>query len=116
MKNKRMFYKDMIVNSIDLSDYGINTDGMSIKEQLQEVYKTFRSEYDHEIKRYGKYQAFESWLRGLPTCLTPDCFYDSDILSLAKEYGFVLDTERKEDKFLNEYWTKLMRAFYNLID
>jgi hypothetical protein len=100
--------KQLILDSIDGSDYGVitNTDAQKIKF----LKDTFESEYGWAVSRMGKQKAIEEWLRGIPSAITLP-FYNDDILEVAKKWGTLSKnpTEKEEDKILNNYW-KLMAS------
>ena len=108
------FFEQTIIDSIDFEGYDLPKN-QSDFDKIQNVYKTFLSEYGWSIKRIGELNSFKEWLQGLPSVLTVP-FYNYAILENAKNAGFVLDTEDKEDTFLNLYWERLSKAFFNLKD
>jgi len=67
-----------LVQCIDLQGY----------EGYANVYSVFVAEKDYEIARVGELQAFQDWLRGLPSCLTIT-FQDYDIGLLWESLGVV---------------------------
>ena len=78
-------------------------------ERLQFLYDTFVTEYwyDYNKKYYHNniYNAFASWLQGLPSSFNID-FANYRILEIAKEWGsLAIDaTEKQEDKILANWW------------
>lgn len=100
--------KQLILNSIDTSDYDVNIN--TIEDKIRFVEKTFLSEYGYSVTKLGKQKAIQEWLMGLPSILTLP-FYNVDILNLAKQWGALKNnaTERAEDKILSNYW-KLMAS------
>ena len=62
---------------------------------------------------------FCEWLRGLPSVLTVP-FYNSEILENALQYAKENNDKqlrlqvRKEESFLNDYWDKVVHAFFTL--
>jgi hypothetical protein len=92
----------------------INSDDTTFKDhkhKLQYAYNRFISEYGHEIKRYGEFNAFASWLSGLALDLD---FYNCDILKLAREWGQDPKTEAQEDKIINQYWNFMTNQYFKL--
>lgn len=121
MKNYKTFYENIIINSIDLEAYDLNNE-VYLYDKIKTTYNIFKSEYLYEnnLKRYGTEQnCFKNWLMGLPSVLTVP-FYNYDILKLGREHFKSLSTgsaktvERKEDRFLNNYWDNLADAFFTL--
>jgi hypothetical protein len=108
------FYENIILNAIDLESFNIDTKDLNGKQQIDEVYSIFLREYGHEITRQGsEKKAFNSYLSGLPTVLTVP-FMNYHILRNAKDKGFNLTTEKEEEDFLNNYFTNLAVAFFDL--
>ena len=122
MKNYKTFYENTILNSIDLSEYGIKNDGYDY-DKIKTTYNIFKSEYIHKNNEHiNEVSLFSDWLRGLPTVLTVP-FYNYDILENAKK-DWILKInsenlkyiEKVEGNFLDNYWIKLARAFFTLKD
>jgi hypothetical protein len=66
-------------------------------------------------QRYANRQnCISSWLQGLPSAVGIP-FTNYDILQLAKEWGYDVSTEKKEAKFLENYWNasamSILKAF-----
>ena len=76
-------YKSYMLESIDT--LCMDSDAITNEELAAYVYETFKSEYQHEIDRYGRQKAFSNWLAGLPTVLTI-AFNNHDILKLAVKF------------------------------
>ena len=113
MKNANKFYESILLNNIDLSEYKAE-EKTSLKEVLNTVYEIHKREYVHQNNQHlSKNELFSEWLQGLPSVLTVP-FYNYDILKAAKEFGFDLPTDDKEDYFLNNYFNNVSRAFFNL--
>jgi hypothetical protein len=109
------FFEKTIIDSIDLEGYGLNND-IYLYDKIKTTYNIFKSEYVHKNNQHLNEQTlFKEWLQGLPSVLTVP-FYNYAILENAKNAGFVLNTESKEDKFLENYWGKLSNAFFTLKD
>ena len=116
--NYKTFYENIILDNIDLEPYDLSND-MYLYDKVITLFNIFKKEYVHEfnLKQYkGNLTIiFAEWLRGLPTVLTVP-FYNYEILEAAKNAGFKLDTEQKEDDFLNTYFDDLAKAFFTLKD
>ena len=108
-------FENIILNSVTLEDYDINTENMTKFDIINKTFEIFNNEYGYNIPRVGLKQAFKDWIQGLPTVLTVP-FYNYDILKNAKKDNFVLNSEELEDKFLETYWTNLATAFFTLKD
>jgi hypothetical protein len=110
----KTFFEITILSHINFEGYDL-PENQSDFDKVQNVYKTFLSEYGWSIKRIGELNSFKEWLQGLPSVLTVP-FYNYDILNNAKAYGYKLDSEEKKDEFLDDYWGKLSEAFFTLKD
>ena len=111
-KNYKTFFENTIIDNIDFEGYNLPNDGY-LYDRIKTLYNIFNSEYGFMIERVGERKAFCEWLQGLPSSLTvPFNYYD--ILTNAKNYGIELDTEEKENKFLDEYFMNLSNAFFTL--
>ena len=109
------FYEQTIINNIDFEAYGLDND-MYLYDKIITTYNIFKSEYVHENNKHIQdARLFKEWLQGLPSVLTVP-FYNFEILENARKGGFVLDTEFKEDEFLERYWIRLAQAFFTLKD
>ena len=112
-KNFKTFYENTIINNIDFDGYGYDND-CYLYDKIKTLYNIFKIEFVHDYNKHlPEVVVFEEWLRGLPSTITVP-FYNNEILENALKAGFNLDTEEKEDKFLEEYWTKLAQAFFTL--
>jgi len=107
MKTNLNFYEKTILESINLEGYNL-PDNQSDFEKIINVYNIFLDEY-------GKTNLFCQWLQGLPSCLNIP-FMNYEILENAKSFGYNLDTEYKENNFLDDYFMNLTGAFFNLYD
>ena len=111
--NYKTFFENTIIDNIDFEGYNINNNGY-LYDKIKTVYNIFLSEYVHESNKHiNEKKLFCEWLQGLPSVLTVP-FYNCDILENAKKSGFKLDTEYREDNFLNSYWINLSNAFFTL--
>jgi len=117
IKNVFTFYESTILDSIDLSAYGI--DAATNFDKVQAVYKIFLSEYGHEIARQrgNKVAAFREWLGGLPSVLTVP-FYYSDQINRAYIHGIIAAdaTEEQENNFCQSFFQNCAEAFFTLYD
>ena len=109
--NKKAY--EYILYCIDSYDKDISK--LSDKEKLQELYSNFKAEKDWEIERIGEYQAFISWIQGLPTYFNIE-FENYKILELAKKWGSIPQnaTDKEEQKILNNYWNFIMVKTFQL--
>lgn len=115
-------YEKIVIENIDLEPYGIvinegEGNGLitsTTYDKIKEVYNIFKKEYIHNNNKHlDEIYLFSEWLRGLPSVLTVP-FYNGEILEGALLSGFDVSTEAKENKFLNEYWMNLSKAFFTL--
>jgi hypothetical protein len=139
----KTFYEQTIIDNIDFSGYEDGLDMMGVGSVINEefdqelyvnihnVYHIFKVEYSWRVLQVGEYNAFKEWLQGLPNVLTVP-FYNYDILENAKKAGFFIITLignngeservmaegrtllRKQEKFLDTYWSELSFAFFTL--
>ena len=113
MNNLKTFYENTIIDNIDFDEYNLDNN-IYLYDKTKTLYDIFKREYVHENNKHlNENFLFSEWLRGLPNVLSVP-FYNSEIIQNALESGFILDTESKEDKFLNEYWINLANAFFTL--
>jgi len=109
----KTFYEQTIIDSIDLEGYEVS-ENCTLFNKIKFVYLTFKSEYVHDNNKFINEQIlFKEWLQGLPSVLTVP-FMNYIILANAKDADFDLDTETKEDLFLDSYWMRLTYAFFTL--
>lgn len=113
------FYEQTILDNIDFESYGFDND-VSRYDKIKTLYNIFKREYVHGNNQHqGEIFLFSEWLRGLPSTLTVP-FYNGEILEnalqFAKDNGDkALRAKLKdEDKFLNDYWGNLSKAFPTL--
>ena len=136
MSNYKTFFENTIIDNIDLESYGLSND-VYLYDKIKTTYNIFKQEYGHMIERVGEGNAFKEWLQGLPSVLTVP-FYNCEILENAKNADFFNVTSitiypdntrteeivlaegrsllRKQEKFLDAYWSELSVAFFNLKD
>ena len=113
MENFKTFFENTIINNIDFDSYGYSNDAY-LYDKIKTVYNIFKREYVHENNKHlNEVVIFKEWLQGLPSVLSVP-FYNYDILQNAKNAGILLDTEKKEDNFLSNYWVNLSLAFFTL--
>ena len=110
----KTFFENTIIDNINFDGYDL-PEFTNDFDKVQNVYKTFISEYGWALKQMNQQRAFKEWLQGLPSALTVP-FYNYDILNNAKAYGYKLDSEEKEYNFLDSYWGNLSEAFFTLKD
>lgn len=116
MKNSSFtFYERTILENIDFEGYDLNND-VSRYDKIKTLYNIFVSEYCHKNNQHtAKVFLFRDWLQGLPSTLTVP-FMNHMILENAKKDGYKLNSESKEDEFLDNYWMNLANAFFTLKD
>lgn len=109
--------KEYIVNSINDAGYEVISEDATIKEKLQFIADNFKQEafYENNLRRFrnNKADIIADHLQGLPSYIDIE-FSNYNILQLAKKWGFTLDTEKKEDKFLDSYWTRISQNIMEL--
>ena len=98
-----------VLDAIDGSGY--ERDLKTDKEKIDFLLETFRKEYvfPYNVQRFGTEQnIFTEWCRGLPSCFNIK-FYDGEILELGIKWGLITEnaTERKQQAFINSYWSRL---------
>ena len=100
-KEQNKFYEDVIIEAIKQDDEVPKTNDR--RKILKYADDRFRSEYGHEIQRFGEQKARENWLQGIAINIP---FYNADIINLAKKSGTLRQdaTEREEQKILDNYW------------
>ncbi len=103
-----------ILNSIDLSEYGIHP--KTTEEKILETLKVFESEKGYEIDRVGRLQALEDWLRGLPTCINIE-WESYKILKFAESMGILKDgySDPEADEVLEAYFPTMAKALYFIL-
>jgi len=113
----KTFYEQTIIDAIDFEGYGDDAEKFEdypLYNKIQKVYSIFREEYVHDNNMHTNQGIlFKEWLQGLPSILTVP-FMNYIILANAKDADFDLDTETKEDLFLDSYWMRLTYAFFTL--
>jgi len=109
--------KEYIINSIDDAGYEAITENATNKQKLQFIANNFKREafYTNNLKRFGnnKQLVISDHLQGLPSYLNIE-FSNYNILQLSKKWGFNLDTEKKEDKFIENYWNRIAQNIIEL--
>jgi hypothetical protein len=112
-KETRVKIEKYLLNAIDNNDYSQMEQINTKKDALIFLYKTFKANYGHEIKRIGQYKAFSEWLRGLPSVCNIE-FMNYKILELAKEWGQDVTTEKQQDKIIYSYWDFITWQYFKL--
>lgn len=107
LKERNEIIYKVILDSINSDDVVFKDD----TEKLQYAFNRLKSEYGHEIKRYGLQTACTNWLQGLALDIP---FYNWDILKLAEQQGYKTLTEKQQDKILNNYWQYISNKFLQL--
>ena len=111
MKNAYTHYEQTVIDNITLEAYDIESKGSH--EDVQQVHSIFLDERGFIIKQIGEVPSFIEWIQGLPSVFTVP-FYNYQILENAKKAGYKLDTEAKEDDFLDRYFANVAKAFFTL--
>jgi len=106
-KETREQIKEYCLNAINSEDTKFKND----EDKVKYAYNRFISEFDHEIKRNGKFKAFSSWLQGLALDID---FYNQEILNKAKEWGQNPKTETQEDKLIIGWWDFMTNQYFKL--
>ena len=108
------FYEQIIIDSIDLKPFDLSNDSY-LYDKVKTTFNIFKREYLHANNANRPIEeVFSEYLRGLPSVLSVP-YMNYDILELAKKEGLIIK-EYDEDKFLEEYWVKLAKAFFTLYD
>ncbi len=79
------------------------------KERIQNVASAFIEEFNYENnrRRYPNRQnRVAEWLKGVPSSLTVE-IWNSGIIELGCRFGYKLETEKKQDAFLDK-WFRLV--------
>lgn len=107
-------FERLAIDCIDTESLDIKEDSTNF-DKVQKVFNEFKGEVGYNIPRVGEKQAFTDWLQGLPSCLDFPFEYHTQ-LDWATGSGIVLDTEDKEDNFLENFFISLTAAFFTLRD
>lgn len=88
-------YKRYILNLIDV-------DGTD-EEKIKYIFDRFNSEYDFQIKRYGKPKAMAEWLSGLALDIP---YTNWEIIELAIEMRSIEKepSDKLKNKVIENYW------------
>ena len=94
-------YKKYILNLIEVdgNEKPLTTD----EEKIKYIFDRFNSEYDFQIKRYGKQKAMAEWLSGLALDIP---YMNWEIIELAIEMGSIEKepSDKLQEKVINNYW------------
>ena len=92
-------YKRYILNLIEVEYQIKGTD----EEKIKYIFDRFNSEYDFQIKRYGKQKAMAEWLSGLALSIP---YMNCEIIELAIEMGSIEKepSDKLQEKVINNYW------------
>ena len=95
-------------------NYNLDKEPTTDKEKLQFVFDCFKSEVGHNIKRKGKFNAFTSWLQGLPSVLGNLDFSNYQILRIAVEWESLPKnaTKKQQDKILENWFPFIANKFF----
>ena len=107
--------KNYFISCIDTEAYEVSFD--TEKERLQFIWNTFQAEKvnPYELKRNnGNLQRiFQDWLAGLPSVFSMD-FENYKILQIGKDWGLKLDSEKRQDEFLESWFPRMATAAFGL--
>ncbi len=81
------------------------------KERIQNVASAFIAEFNYEAnrRRYpNRQERVSQWIMGIPSTLTVE-IWNSGIIELGSRFGYKLETEKKQDAFLDKWF--LLVAF-----
>ena len=110
------YFENLIIDNINLEEYEQTERPLTtLLDKIDYIYETFEREYLHAYNSHlSEDTLFRDWQMGLPTVLSVP-YENYKILQAAKDSGqFRLDTEEKEDDFLDEYWMNIASAFLTL--
>lgn len=111
--------KNYLLICMDFSNYeGYKDYTIDEQKPFTTCYNIFVSEYGFNIKRIGRYKAFSDWLRGLPSALSVDFYYDEE-RQLLKQWLQQTDAESEkysDDKTDALYWQLLTMEFFKQYD
>jgi len=109
------FYETTILEAISLDGREIKDEAnMKTLDKIKAVYEIFLSEYVHKYNEHlPKEHLLKGWMLGLPSALEVP-YMNFEILHSGKAWGFNLNSEAKEDNFLNAYWERCAEAFFTL--
>jgi len=109
--------KDYILEGIDDAGYEVINEDSSIKDKLQFIADNFTKEacYPANLLKFknNKGCIIADHLMGLPSYVNI-AFSNYDILQIGKKWGFTLETEKKEDYFLNNWWSRIAQNIMEL--
>lgn len=94
-----------VLDCIQSDEVELTTD----KERIEYFFRMFGVEGDCENKRRlcpNEQERIAQYLRGLPSCCGI-AYANYDIVQIGKSWGYILDTERKENEFC-ERWFNVM--------
>lgn len=103
-----------ILDAIELDDYGYNTETMTDREKVEAVYNVFVDEYYNHLRGWRRVDAFEQFLRGLPSSLSV-IYSDYDIQQQGRAWGYC-QTPRAAARFVNSWWSVLAQRFLEMYD
>lgn len=94
-----------VLDCIHSDDVELSTD----KDRIEYFFRQFSIEGDMDYKRRmypNEQERIAQYLRGLPSCCSI-AYANYDIVQIGKSWGYILDTERKENEFC-ERWFNVM--------
>jgi len=97
-QNYKRYILDTI-DEVDCDDCKLITD----EDKINYIFNRFNSEYDWNIKRFGKVQAMTDWLQGLALNI-PYMYHE--IIELAIAMGSLDEnsSDQLQSKVINNYW------------
>lgn len=103
--------KTILVSSFDFSDSDFDAIDATFAEQVQEVLKSFDSEFNYpqnKVRYPNTQERIAAWLQGLPSqCTVP--FYNCDILEQAKKARHLkIDASEKAEQAYLDNWFNVM--------
>ena len=122
MKTTLNFYEKTILENINLDGYELQSPQKYIKidkftqyDKIQSIYPIFKREYVHTNNAHlNPKDVFCEWLQGLPNCLSVP-YMNHEIIKSAKLWGYNLDSEIKENNFLDNYFMNLSKSYFILL-
>jgi len=106
-KSPKDLLKQHLIELIDLDNYDDLNQYAKGDEKIIELFKTFKSEKDWDIKQSGLKKALENWLRGMPTILDAMPIYYDEIKNLLYSIG-IIDSRDVDDDVVD-------KLYYNTI-
>ena len=105
------FYKDLLLNSIDLGAYNVAQVGNGITQ----INEFFLSDQHQEIEKLGERRAFRDWLQGFQFVLNIPLIPE-DQIKLAIQANILPQnaTSSEINEYRNNFYDQLTTAFFAL--